>query len=90
MKAADSRKHKPSHHADRGISACPHAGLPLTVNGTAFKTRGDEEFLIFGMAPTDADHPIYLYEELIEPTLGAGAATGRPCPRMEASHCVHH
>lgn len=48
------------------------AGLPETVPGVPFQTVGGKSFLMFGMAPSEAQYPVYLYEELIEPKLGAG------------------
>ncbi len=48
------------------------AGLPATVPGIPFQTVAGESFLLFGMAPSEPQYPVYLYEELIEPKLGAG------------------
>ena len=50
-------------------------GLPQTTV-VPFQTVGGETFLLFGMAPSEPQYPIYLYEELIEPKLGAGDQRG--------------
>ena len=34
-----------------------------------------ERFKLFGMSPTRKDDPVFLYEQIIEPTLGHGKAT---------------
>ena len=36
-----------------------------------------EPFKIFGMSPTRSQ-PVFLYEQIIEPTLGHGASIWRP------------
>ena len=52
--------------------SCMDAGLPETVPGVPFQTVDGESFLMFGMSPSEGQYPVYLYEELIEPKLGAG------------------
>jgi hypothetical protein len=55
------------------------SGTPDKVFGEPFQTVGGEKFLLFGMAATTPDNPVYLYEELIEPILGAGDVSCHVC-----------
>ena len=34
-----------------------------------------ESFKLFGMSPTPKNEPVFLYEQIIEPTLGYGEAS---------------
>lgn len=64
------------------------SGLPATVSGVPFQTVAGETFLMFGMAPSEPQYPVYLYEELIETKLGAGlqVQTWTESPRFP-SYC---
>ncbi len=54
------------------MTAWRYAGVAKKTFGQDVQAADGEPFKLFGMSPTPKNEPVFLYEQIIEPTLGYG------------------
>lgn len=67
-----------------GVRGLCDAGIAKKTYGEDVQAVDGEPFKLFGMSPTAKNEPVFLYEQIIEPTLGYG----EPVPLRHTEGCI--